>query len=210
MNMKKLLLPLAFIAFSTAAMAQKAADVAQFVSETIDFGKIKQGVPQKGAFTVKNISSSPLLIEQANPTCGCTISDYTKTPIAPGQTGVINATYNAAAMGRFEKHLTVKFAGIDEIKQITFTGEVLSADDYAKLNGGASSEAAPAAGSESASGAASKSATGKSQSKPDNSSGTLPVTKNPKSTAPTGKATKTGGVKPTKSATSPAATEKQQ
>lgn len=208
--MKKFLCSLAVIALSTGAMAQKIAEVAQFVSESIDFGKIKQGVPQKGTFTVKNISNNPLLIEQANPTCGCTISDYTKTPIAPGQTGVINATYNAAAMGRFDKHLTVKFAGIDEIKQITFTGEVLSAEDYAKLYGG-SSEASPssAPNSESAGGKATPKSTGKNQGKPDNGSGTLPVTKNPKSTTASGKATKTGGVKPTKPASSPAAAEKQ-
>jgi len=50
---------------------------------------------------------------------------------------VINATYNAAAMGHFEKHLTVKFAGIDEIKSITFTGDVLAADEYDKTKAAA-------------------------------------------------------------------------
>jgi hypothetical protein len=131
--MKKILLSIAVFVCSTAVFAQKKiADVAKFASETIDFGKIKQGVPQKGTFTVTNISKEPLIIEQANPTCGCTISDYTKEPIAPGKTGVINATYNAAAMGHFDKHLTVKFAGIDEIKQITFTGDVLTAEEFEK------------------------------------------------------------------------------
>jgi hypothetical protein len=143
--MKKLLCSLAIIALSTGAWAQKKiADVAQFTSETINFGKIKQGVPQKGTFTVKNVGSEPLLIEQANPTCGCTISDYTKTPIAPGQTGVINATYNAAAMGPFEKRLTVKFAGVEESKQIIFTGEVVAADDFDKNAKEAPKAAAPA------------------------------------------------------------------
>ena len=106
------------------------ADVAKFNTETIDFGKIKQSVPAKGTFIVTNISKAPLIIEQANPTCGCTISDYTKEPIAPGKTGVINATYNAANLGHFEKHLTVKFAGVDEIKSIVLTGEVLGAADF--------------------------------------------------------------------------------
>ena len=106
------------------------ADVAKFNTETIDFGKIKQSVPAKGTFIVTNISKAPLIIEQANPTCGCTISDYTKEPIAPGKTGVINATYNAANLGLFEKHLTVKFAGVDEIKSIVLTGEVLGAADF--------------------------------------------------------------------------------
>lgn len=131
--MKRILLSAAVFALTTTAFAQKKiADVAKFASETIDFGKIKQNTPQKGTFTVTNISNEPLIIEQANPTCGCTISDYTKEPIAPGKTGVINATYNAAAGGHFEKHLTVKFAGIDEMKSITFTGEVMPAEQFDK------------------------------------------------------------------------------
>jgi hypothetical protein len=132
--MKKILLSLAVLTLSSSAIfaQKKITDVAQFVSETIDFGKIKQGNPTKGTFTVTNISKDPLIIEQANPTCGCTISDYTKEPIAPGKTGVINATYNAANAGSFNKHLTVKFAGVDEMKSITFTGEVLSAEAFTK------------------------------------------------------------------------------
>jgi hypothetical protein len=135
--MKRLLLSAAVLAITSSVFAQpqakKVADVAKFDNETIDFGKIKQSIPAKGTFTVTNISTAPLIIEQANPTCGCTISDYTKEPIAPGKTGVINATYNAANPGHFEKHLTVKFAGVDEMKSITFTGDVVSAEEFAKL-----------------------------------------------------------------------------
>jgi hypothetical protein len=132
--MKKIFFSVAVAMLTLTAFAQdKVADVAKFESETINFGKIKQGVPQKGTFVVTNLGKTPLIIEQANPTCGCTISDYTKEPIAPGKTGVINATYNAAAMGHFEKHLTVKFAGINEMKSITFTGDVLAAEEYEKL-----------------------------------------------------------------------------
>lgn len=131
--MKRILLSAAVFALTTTAFAQKKiADVAKFTTETIDFGKIKQNVPQKGTFTVTNISNEPLIIEQANPTCGCTISNYTKEPIAPGKTGIIDATYNAAAGGHFEKHLTVKFAGIDEVKSITFTGDVIPAEQFDK------------------------------------------------------------------------------
>jgi hypothetical protein len=131
--MKRILLSAAVFALTTTAFAQKKiADVAKFANETIDFGKIKQNVPQKGTFTVTNISNEPLIIEQANPTCGCTISDYTKEPIAPGKTGYINATYNASGSGHIEKHLTVKFAGVDEMKSITFTGEVVPAEQFDK------------------------------------------------------------------------------
>ncbi len=132
--MKKILLASVFFTLAAASFAQKkVADVAKFTSETINLGNIKQGVPTKGTFTLTNISAQPLIIEQANPTCGCTISDYTKEPIAAGKNGVINATYNAANPGHFDKHLTVKFAGIDEVKSITLTGDVLSAEEFAKL-----------------------------------------------------------------------------
>ena len=129
--MKKLLFSLMAFTFATAIFAQKkAADVAKLSTETFDFGKIKQSVPAVATFIVTNISSEPLIIEQANPTCGCTISDYTKSPIAPGKTGYIKATYNAAALGGIHKTLTVKFAGVDEIKQINLAGEVMEPAAY--------------------------------------------------------------------------------
>ena len=131
--MKKLLLSLTAIVFSVMLFAQKTvADIAKFTSETVDLGKIKQSVPATATFTVTNIGTEPLIIEQASPTCGCTIGDYTKSPIAPGKTGSITATYNAAAANHFDKHLTVKFAGVDETKSITITGDVLTAEDYDK------------------------------------------------------------------------------
>lgn len=135
--MKNLLLATLALIVSTSVFAQgkKADEVAKFQSEVIDLGKIKQGSPTTAKFMVANISGEPLLIEQANPTCGCTISDYTKEPIAAGKSGEINATYNAASPGAFEKRLTVKFAGVDEIKSITIKGQVLSAEEYAKMNG---------------------------------------------------------------------------
>jgi hypothetical protein len=112
---------------ATDAQKKKVSDVAKFDKETYDFGKIPQNKPATATFTITNISKDPIVIEQANPTCGCTISDYTKTPIAPGQTGQIHATYNAAAVGAIHKTLTVKIAGIDEIKSISLAGEVVAA-----------------------------------------------------------------------------------
>ena len=128
--MKKLLFSFAALLLTSVLFAQKKADdVAKFKTESIDLGKVKQDNPVTGIFEVTNISKEPLLIEQANPTCGCTISDYTKEPIAPGKTGTIKATYNAKNVGMFEKHLTVKFAGIDELKSITIKGEVLKNEE---------------------------------------------------------------------------------
>src|SRR5437868_14023230 len=98
--MKKLFIALlAFTSVTTLFAQKKIADVAKLNTETFDFGKVKQNQPPTATFVVTNISSEPLIIEAANPTCGCTISDYTKSPIAPGKTGTIKATYNAANVG---------------------------------------------------------------------------------------------------------------
>jgi len=145
--MKKLFFSITALTLSTVLFAQteakttpaqatqtkKADDIAKFRTETIDLGKLQQGNPTTATFTVANIGAEPLIIEQANPTCGCTISNYTKEPIANGKMGEIKATYNAANIGAFEKHLTVKFAGVNEVKSITIKGEVLSKEDFAKL-----------------------------------------------------------------------------
>ncbi|MEQ1554533.1 MAG: DUF1573 domain-containing protein [Ferruginibacter sp.] len=135
--MKKVLFSLAAIAISTGIFAQvKSDDIAKIKNETVELGKIPQGVPAPAVFTVLNTGKTDLIIESANPTCGCTIGDYTKTPIAPGKTGTITATYNAGGVGAFEKHMNVKFAGAEDTKSITLKGEVLTTEDYAKLKAG--------------------------------------------------------------------------
>jgi len=128
--MKKLLLSLTAFALSTALFAQSDSAVAKFNSTTIDLGKIKQDNPTTATFEVTNIGSEPLVIESATPTCGCTIGDYTKEPIAPGKSGFIKATYNAKNVGAFQKTLNVKFAGYDA-RPISIKGEVLKNEDAA-------------------------------------------------------------------------------
>lgn len=134
--MKKLILSFTALVLTTALFAQKKADdIAKFAVETIDQGKLKQNNPEEVKFIVTNIGKEPLIIEQANPTCGCTIGDYTKTPIAPGTTGFVSAKFNAANVGHFTKTLTVKFAGADDVKNIVITGDVLTAEEFDKLKG---------------------------------------------------------------------------
>ena len=131
--MKKLFLSLTALTFSVMLFAQKTvADVAKFETETINQGYLKQNDPKEVKFVVTNISKEPLIIEQANPTCGCTMGDYTKSPIAPGASGFISAKFNAVNAGHFSKSLTVKFGGVDEMKSITITGDVLTAEEYDK------------------------------------------------------------------------------
>ncbi len=128
--MKKILFAILAMSSTSLFAQKKADDLAKLNVQTYDLGKVKQGVPATATFVVTNIGKESLLIEQANPTCGCTVSDYTKSEIAPGKTGYIKATYNAANLGHIDKTLTVKFAGADDIKSIKLTGDVLEPAAY--------------------------------------------------------------------------------
>lgn len=96
---------------------------------THDFGKIAQNNPASVTFTVKNDGKAPLLITAARSSCGCTIAEYTKEPIKPGETGIVKATYNAAHAGPFTKSVTVTYDGITDPDMLTIKGvvEALSA-----------------------------------------------------------------------------------
>ncbi len=130
--MKKILFAVLALTSTSLFAQKKADDISKLDVQTYDLGDVKQGVPATATFVVTNIGTDPLLIEQASPTCGCTISDYTKSEIAPGKTGYIKATYNAANLGHIDKTLTVKFAGADDVKSIKLTGDVLEPTAYDK------------------------------------------------------------------------------
>ena len=125
--MKKLLLLASAFVFSVSLFAQtKVDDVAKFNSEKHDFGKIKQGVPAVYYFEITNSSDKPLVIESASASCGCTVPDYPKEPIAAGATSKIKVQYNAAAMGHFDKDVYIKLAGISDQKTLKISGEVVT------------------------------------------------------------------------------------
>src|SRR5690349_4062476 len=57
-----------------------------------NFGTVQKGKLVKIVFHVKNTGDKPLFIMSANPSCGCTVADYTKSAIAVGETGEVTAS----------------------------------------------------------------------------------------------------------------------
>jgi hypothetical protein len=130
--MKKFLfLATSFAIGFLASAQQKADEVIKVNFDKYDFGKIKQGTPVVTYFTVTNISNKPVVIENAYAGCGCTTPEVSKAPIAPNSSTKVKVGYNAAAMGHFEKPVTIKLAGVQEPKIINITGEVVDANAYA-------------------------------------------------------------------------------
>ncbi len=92
---------------------------------THDFGKIPVNNPASVTFTVKNSGTEPIVMSAAKSSCGCTVAEFTKEPIKPGESGVVKATYNAAHPGPFTKTVTVTFAGIANADVLVLKGEVI-------------------------------------------------------------------------------------
>lgn len=123
--MKKLLsIATVFIAFiSLSAMAIVASEF-KFEKETHDFGTIPFNKPASYEFVFTNVGDVPVIISEVAPSCGCSVADFSKTPIKPGDSGKIKVTYNAATKGPFTKSFTVKSNTKTPVKTLTVKGNV--------------------------------------------------------------------------------------
>ena len=103
--MKKLFFVFAFLFVATFANAQ---GVIKFKSESHDFGKIEEGVQATHTFEFTNTGTAPVVISNAQASCGCTTPDWTKEPVMPGKTGKVTASFNSQGRpNNFSKTVTV-------------------------------------------------------------------------------------------------------
>lgn len=117
------------IAFvSMTAMVETSNNVAEFKFdvETHDFGTIPQGKPVTHEFSFTNVGTEPIIISEVKTSCGCSVAEYTKTPVKAGEKGIIKVTFNAAAKGPFTKNLTVRSNTKTPVKILYINGEVKS------------------------------------------------------------------------------------
>ena len=73
----------------------------------VSVGEVPFDKPVTARFDLKNISSDTLLIKDVQAGCHCTIAEFPKDPIAPGQTATLKATYDAHNEGQFFKTISV-------------------------------------------------------------------------------------------------------
>ncbi|HMU15780.1 MAG: DUF1573 domain-containing protein [Bacteroidetes bacterium] len=80
----------------------------QFPVMAHDFGKVKQNSENTYVFKFTNTGKEPLLISDAKGSCGCTVPEYPKEPIAPGKVGEIKVVYKPGGQqGSQSKTVTV-------------------------------------------------------------------------------------------------------
>jgi hypothetical protein len=113
----------------TVAFAQKPAEI-KFDKLTHDFGTFSEKSPVVTCvFTYTNVGEEPLIINQAIASCGCTVPEYTKTPVKPGEKGEIKVTYNGTGKfpGHFKKSITVRTNGAVEMTRLYIEGDMTEA-----------------------------------------------------------------------------------
>jgi len=76
--------------------------VISFVKEEHDFGQLIQGERVSFAFKFTNNGAADLVIAAANAGCGCTVPNYPRHPIKPGDTGVIEVAFNTSGRSGFQ------------------------------------------------------------------------------------------------------------
>ncbi len=81
---------------------------------------------QHCAFRFTNTGTAPLIINQVQATCGCTVPSYPTDPIQPGERGTIEVTYNGKGKmpGRFRKTLTVRSNARRDVIRLTLEGNM--------------------------------------------------------------------------------------
>lgn len=95
---------------STEIKPQGPTTAIKFGEEIHDFGTVAVESENLYAFTFTNTGSEPLTISNAKGSCGCTVPQWPKEPILPGQTGTIDVKFtpNAGQAGQpVEKVVTV-------------------------------------------------------------------------------------------------------
>ncbi len=79
-----------------------------FESLVHDYGNITQGDNGTCEFVFKNTGKADLTLTNCRASCGCTVPQWPKDPIAPGKKGVIKVTYNTNRIGAINKSITVE------------------------------------------------------------------------------------------------------
>lgn len=99
----------------------------EFTEMVYDFGEITEGEHVKYAFKFKNTGSEPLIISDAKGSCGCTVPDWPREPIAPGASSEIKVEFDSKGKGSDD--------GAKQTKKVTVTANTNPPQTYLTITG---------------------------------------------------------------------------
>ena len=103
----------------------KQAAVIEFEQPSFKFPRVKAGTIVTNSFKFKNTGKNPLIIKDAIASCGCTVAEFPKEPIAPGEGGSILAKFNTEGKNSMQvKYISVYANTIPNETRLEMEGEV--------------------------------------------------------------------------------------
>lgn len=72
-----------------------------------DFGRLVQHEPAGCEFRFYNKGKSPVILSEVTASCGCTVPSWSKTPVMPGDSGIIQVIYSTETTGAIDKEISV-------------------------------------------------------------------------------------------------------
>lgn len=107
----------------------------EFAKEVHDYGNIKNGANGTCYFEFTNTGTAPLIISNAKGSCGCTVPDWPREPIAPGAKGKITVKYNTKNAGPINKSVTITSNAVNEpTKVLRIKGNVAAPAEGSPVN----------------------------------------------------------------------------
>lgn len=89
-----------------------------------DYGMLEQGDDTYTEFWLTNTGTEALLIDEIKPACGCTVPEWTKAPILPGDSTLIVITYDSKRLGVINKTATIHSNASNGAVVLRLKGEV--------------------------------------------------------------------------------------
>lgn len=100
-----------------------------FEEEFHDFGEVNEGLVVEHVFSFKNEGEGPLIISNAQGSCGCTVPVWPRQPIAPGATGEIKVSFNSTGRaGKQDKRVTLTTNAVPQTKVLNITSTVIASN----------------------------------------------------------------------------------
>lgn len=124
-----ILLLLVFMYACSATVSRNDASIS-FSKNKYDFGPIPYKKEATYSFEFLNPGKTMLIINDVKTSCGCTVPEWTKEPVRPGEKGQIKIKYDAAFPGVFHKTVEVFYNGSGSPHSLGIKGEVEYPEDY--------------------------------------------------------------------------------
>lgn len=104
--------------------------IIEFDKSVFDFGTITEGDIINGIFKITNAGKVDLLILSAKASCGCTVPQWPKEPIKPGETAELKFSFNSRGrVGNNNKSITLKTNTEKITEVLRVKGTVLRKED---------------------------------------------------------------------------------